>query len=150
MSETISIEQVRVEIAQVLRHKVLHSDKPYEASIYTEDRLFDAQHFAAFLPNKIVGAASIYQCSLPPETSKTTNAWRLRAIAVLPEHQNCGFGAALLHQCVDFIKIQNGALLWCETPAAAIGFFQKANFEIINDKCAARDEMANFLMRRAI
>lgn len=148
MSEAVLIEQVRVEIVQVLRHKVLHANEPYERSVYAEDRLFDAQHFAAFLPKKIVGAASVYKEVAPFEIGECAkDAWRVRGLAVLPEHRNRGCGKMLLQTCAEFVKIQRGAVLWCRAPLPVAAFFRATNFEIVDKILAIGNAEDNCVMR---
>lgn len=146
--KTVSIEQIRVEFARLIRHQVLRPNEPFESVIYAEDKSFDAQHFGAFLPKEFVGAASIYKESLPPRTSdETADVWRLRGMAVLPAHQNKGIGKRLLLECTEFIKKQNGRILWCNARTSAANFYLTANFEIIGGEFEIPKIGAHFLMR---
>ncbi len=147
MSDLITIEQIRVEFARIIRRQVFGDRQPFENVNYPEDDLFSAQHFGAFLPKEFIGAASIYKQSPPFGDDSTANAWRLRGIAVLPAHQRKGCGKLLLRELIEFIKIQNGAILWCSAPLAAIGFFRTADFEIIGDEFEPQTVAAQYLLR---
>ena len=128
----MTIEQIRVEFRRMIRQQVFGGEQPFETVIYPEDDLFSAQHFGAFLPREFVGAASIYKQPPPLVTDDLIeNAWCLRGLAVLPAHQRKGCGKMLLRELIEFIKLQNGAVLWCSAPLAAAGFFRRANFEIV-------------------
>lgn len=148
MSSLITVEQIRVEFARMIRHQVLRTQQPFDAVIYPEDDSFSAQHFGAFLPTEFVGAASIYKEPLPLiADDSTANAWRLRGMAVLPAHQNKGCGKMLLREVIEFIKIQKGAVLWCNARCTAMGFYLAANFEIVGGKFELKDIGAHYLMR---
>ncbi|MBW8048806.1 MAG: GNAT family N-acetyltransferase [Cytophagales bacterium] len=57
-------------------------------------------------------------------TSITSNAWRLRGMATIPEVRNQGCGSALLSECIKHIKRNGGAEFWCNARIGAVKFYE--------------------------
>lgn len=142
--EEVKVEQVRVELIRRLRSEILRPGLPPESSIYPSDALSEAQHFAAWFQNKIVGVASIH-----PEQLKgfgTAKAWRLRGMAVEANFQGKGIGKKILHECLEFIKQFNAEILWCNGRATALRFYQSFGFEIWGEEFAIPESGWHFVM----
>jgi GNAT superfamily N-acetyltransferase len=146
VEDVIKVEQVRVELVRRLRETVLRPDSPPELSIYPSDSSPDAQHFAAWFENKIVGAASIYPESLPANCGEFENPWRLRGMAVVLEQQGKGIGKAILREAINFIKRLDGKVLWCNGRTTALGFYRSFGFEIIGEEFDVPESGAHFVM----
>lgn len=144
MSEEIRVEQVRVELTRRLRETVLRPGFPAEMSVYPSDSLPDAQHFAAWLGNKIIGVASIHPESLTGFENK--KSWRLRGMAVAPDLQGKGIGKQILEACLKFIKQFGAEILWCNGRKTALKFYQAFGFEIIGEEFETAESGAHFVM----
>lgn len=74
----------------------------------------------------LIGIASIYR--EPPPGAADPDAWRLRGLAVLPEHQGQGVGRALVQACLEHLRGQSGATLWCNGRVSVLAFYQRLGF----------------------
>jgi predicted GNAT family N-acyltransferase len=142
--EEVRIEQVRVEVVRRLRGEVLRPGLPTQLSIYPSDALPEAQHFAAWFNNKIIGVASIHP--EPLRGFENEKAWRLRGMAVAVDFQGKGIGKLILHQCLHFIKQFNAEILWCNGRTNALGFYQSFGFVTLGDQFQVPHSGAHFVM----
>jgi GNAT superfamily N-acetyltransferase len=118
------VEQIRPELTYRLRQQVLRPGMPPEDSFFPRDKDTSSGHFAAYLEDKIVGVASIF---VEPETGGP-GIWRLRGMAVDPEQQGSGQGAALIYRVRDFVHRSGGGLIWCNARLSAEGFYSKLGY----------------------
>ena len=87
----VKIEQVSADIVRPLRHKVLRSNLPFEASIMLSDDFSDSAHFLVKKDGIIKSVASIYK--EPFEKMPTYKGYRLRGMATEPSEKGKGFGS---------------------------------------------------------
>jgi GNAT superfamily N-acetyltransferase len=120
------IRPIRAGDTRPLRHQVLRPHQPPEALVYPGDDHPLALHVGAFDGNDLVGIASVAPEAYGPEPGVA--AWRLRGMAILPRAQRRGYGAALLQACVEHIRAQGGALLWCNGRTSALPFYRALGF----------------------
>lgn len=154
MIEEVRVEQVSVELVRRLRGAVLRPGLPPKASIYPSDSSPEAQHFAAWFDNKIIGVASIHPEILPKISRELLdkdflgleNAWRLRGMAVDPNFQGKGIGKQILQECLKFIEQFNAAVLWCNGRATAWEFYRSLGFKIIGEQFDVPESGAHFVM----
>ncbi len=59
--------------------------------------------------------------------------WRLRGMAVDPDHQGIGVGTALLARVRDFVDRSGGGLIWCNARVSAQDFYVAAGFVSIGE-----------------
>jgi GNAT superfamily N-acetyltransferase len=111
-----------------LRHTLLRPHQAPDELVYPGDDAPDSLHVGAFLDEKLVGIASISRQPFPGAPERP--AWQLRGMAVLPEVQRQGHGAALLRACLEHIAIQGGEIFWCNGRVTAIPFYQAAGFQV--------------------
>ena len=78
-----------------------------------------------------MGVASLYR---EDRAGGPTGGWRLRGMATDADVRGTGFGAALLARCVDHVTASGGAELWCNARLSAVGFYQRAGFEVLSDE----------------
>lgn len=123
---TIAIRSITVEATRPIRQLVLRPGQPLAATRYPADQTPQSWHAGGYLGADLVGVASIYR--EPPPESAEPNAWRLRGMAVLPEHQGRGYGQALVRACLDHLRGQGGTLLWCNGRVSALAFYQRLGF----------------------
>jgi GNAT superfamily N-acetyltransferase len=100
-----------------------------EASFYPGDKDRNSGHFAAYVDDKVVGVASVLAAPEPDgHHIAGRGTWRLRGMAVDPDHRGEGAGTALIDRVRDFVTRAGGGLLWCNARLTAEGFYLKRGF----------------------
>lgn len=122
------VEQVRPELTYPLRQRILRPGLPPEQSLFPGDRERSSGHFAAYVDDRAVGVASVFE---EPEDDGP-GLWRLRGMAVDPEHRGAGVGLALLQRVRDFVTRSGGGVLWCNARVSAEGFYRTAGFSTVS------------------
>ncbi len=138
------IRQVSADDIRPLRHRVLRPGQGYEETAYPGDDLPDTVHFGAFDGNRLVGIASLYR------EDRSAPGWRLRGMATDDAVRGTGFGGALLAACIDHVAAAGGGELWCNARMVAVGFYQRAGFEIVSDEFDVPGIGAHVVMARAV
>ncbi len=115
-----------MEATRPIRQQVLRPGQPLDTTRYPSDQTPEAWHAGAFLGDDLIGIASIYR--EPPPGAADPDAWRLRGMAVLPEHQGRGYGRALVRACLDHLRAHGGNQLWCNGRVSALAFYQSLGF----------------------
>ena len=113
-----------------LRQRVLRPEQPFESTLYPGDDLPGTVHLGAFDGEVLVGIASLYR---EPREGED-DGWRLRGMATIPEVRGRGLGAALLDACLEHAAAAGGAEVWCNARVPAIGFYERAGFEVASDR----------------
>ena len=67
-------------------------------------------------------------------------------MAVLEAHQKKGFGKALVKYCEEYCIKENIDLIWLNTRTAAVGFYEKMNYQIIGEPFDIKDVGEHYLM----
>ncbi|WP_223753839.1 GNAT family N-acetyltransferase [Myxococcus sp. RHSTA-1-4] len=110
-----------------LRHAVLRPNQPPEMAVYPGDDDSDTLHLGLYRESRLIGVASLYR-EPPPDSLRTTTAWRLRGMAVDKALQGYGYGATLLRSCLEYAKQQGGTQVWCNARSTASGFYRSLGF----------------------
>lgn len=120
----------RVSASEVypIREQVLRPDQPPEAAVFPGDELESTAHLGIYEEGSLVGIASLYQEG--PEGYGLDNAWRLRGMAVLPEHHGHGLGSKLVHACMAYAAAHGGEQLWCNARVNARPFYEHLGLNI--------------------
>jgi GNAT superfamily N-acetyltransferase len=118
------VEQVRPEITFPLRQRVLRAGLDPETAFFPGDQDRSSGHFAAYVDHRVVGVASVLE---EPEADGP-GQWRLRGMAVDPDHQGTGAGAALIERVRDFVGRSGGGVIWCNARVSAEGFYLRLGF----------------------
>jgi GNAT superfamily N-acetyltransferase len=118
------VEQVRPDITFPLRRRVLRAGLHVSTASFPGDQDRSSGHFAAYVDDRVVGVASVLE---EPETDGP-GQWRLRGMAVDPDHQGAGTGSALIERVRDFVAGSGGGLIWCNARLTAVGFYDKQGF----------------------
>jgi GNAT superfamily N-acetyltransferase len=128
------VEQVRPEVTYRLRQEVLRPGRPPETAFFAGDRDRSSGHFAAYVDDEVVGVVSVMA---DPESDgpgfKGQGVWHLRGMAVDPEQQGTGVGAALIARLRDFVQRSGGGLIWCNARVSAKGFYERQGFIQVGD-----------------
>jgi GNAT superfamily N-acetyltransferase len=125
----VFVRRAAVEELIELRHRVLRAGLPVETAHFEGDHEPDALHFAAELRGRIVGC-----CTLIRRPYEGRPGWQLRGMAVEPELQRSGIGAALLAEVDRFMQSQPPELvLWCNARVPASRFYLKHGWECVGE-----------------
>ncbi|MGF1635187.1 MAG: GNAT family N-acetyltransferase [Phycisphaerae bacterium] len=125
------VQVLQVPIADVLpvRGSVLRQGRPPETWHFPGDA--DALHFAARVDGQVVGVASLYNDPRRPE--EQGQSWRLRGMAVLPDHQQKRLGVRLVTACAAAASEHGATRLWCNARLPAQGFYARLGFDTLGD-----------------
>ena len=126
---SVDVEQVPFWLVLPLRQRVLRPHQRIAEVRFEGDEV--GTHFGAFDDaGDLVGIASL----IPDSTSRRAGlTWRLRGMAVVPEHQREGIGASLLRAVVDFVSRAGDGGIWCAARVPAIGFYEQFGFMSVGD-----------------
>ncbi len=124
----------RVSASEVypIRQQVLRPDQPPESAVYPRDELESTYHIGVFEEGSLVGIVSLYPEG--PEGYEMDNAWRVRGMAVLPEHHGRGLGSKLLQACMAYAAAHGGTALWCNARVMARPFYELRGLSIDGEK----------------
>lgn len=95
---------------------------------FANDRLEGAFHLGVLRADDLIGVGSFY-----PEAHPALKGWkqyRLRGMAVHPDHQRQGAGDLLLRFGMDHLKTQHADLLWCNARLTAVPFYARLGLEV--------------------
>ncbi|MNE82864.1 Acetyltransferase (GNAT) family protein [compost metagenome] len=67
-------------------------------------------------------------------------------MAVLETHQKKGFGEALVKYCEAHCNENQIALIWFNARTAAVGFYQKMNYQPLGEAFEIKDVGEHYLM----
>ncbi len=128
---SIEIRLIAVQDTYPIRKRVLWPDDPPETLHRPGDEAENTRHVGGFWAGQLVSIATVVQ-DAPPDTQQPT-AWRLRAVATLPEFQGRGIGKQVIEHCMAYAIEQGGTLLWCNARPDAVGFYERLGFQIEGD-----------------
>ena len=100
----------------------LRADEPYLPPDATAS---STVAFAALDERDEVIGAAVLTPDEPPFGATGGRAWRLRGMAVAPEHRNRGIGGALLDAHIAHVAGLGGGILWCNARIAARGLYAR-------------------------
>ena len=116
MGRELRVERVERDQIRDLRERVLsHPDQPVRT--VSGDHATTTRHWAALLDAQVIGCVSVMQL----------RGYALRAMAVAPEHQRQGVGAALLRVVVDQVREP----LWCNARLSAVPFYTRMGWQAV-------------------
>jgi GNAT superfamily N-acetyltransferase len=132
------VEVTRVSAADVLdvRRAVLRDGRTDVPADFPEDDGPRAIHVGARRPaaapprqTPLIGVATLFPSPRPDEP----DAWQLRGMAVLPEHQGQGIGGALLAEGARLVKEAGGSQVWAHARNTALGFYERQGWKVVGD-----------------
>jgi GNAT superfamily N-acetyltransferase len=126
----LRIEPVPLVRVVPLRAAVLR-DGDMAAAVWALDDHPQAVHLAASVGEDLLGVTSVVPDPLPEGTGAA--AWRLRGVAVREDVRGQGIASALVAEVVRRIPPSPDPpqLLWCNARTSALGFWERAGFEIV-------------------
>jgi len=122
---------------QFIRHKVLwpHRESVEVCTIDIDDNK-DTIHLGAFIEDELVSIATFFKMKsdrLIDNKIYFEHAYRLRAMATLPQFEGKNAGRAILTFAMDHLREMNADAIWCNARAVALGFYEKLGFEMIDE-----------------
>lgn len=127
--QTVIVRRATVRELIDLRHRVLRAGLHVETAHFEGDDEPDAVHLAAEWDGRVVGC-----CTLIRRPFEGRDGWQLRGMAVEPELQRLGIGAALLAEVDRFMRTQPpDLLLWCNARVPASGFYERLGWRIVSE-----------------
>lgn len=124
--------EVAVEATFALRELLLRADRRDLPVRMAEDDMAGAFHLAVLHQGEAVGVVSV--CPAEPEFPAASHAYRLRQMAVRPDLQGHGVGAALFAGVVDVLRGRGRAgTLWAESRDTSLGFYLAQGMRIVPD-----------------
>jgi GNAT superfamily N-acetyltransferase len=142
------IQKIEYKATFAVRYPVLRDGKPIESCYFEGDDSPTSSHFGLFLDKKIIGVASIFKNKNSIFNSE--NQFQIRGMAILPEFQKHGFGKDLMKYCEDYIKCQNGILIWFNARENAVSFYEKLGYNIIGTPFLIEDIGIHYIMKKEI
>src|SRR6185437_15184682 len=129
MSKSSSMAQIRAvsqEQVQDFRWRILRPSEKAD-SIYELDDAPETLHVGAFVGPDLAGVATV--CQEPTPGTRNNVAWRLRGMATAEESRGFGIGKELAERCLEYVRSQGGALVWCSARSSAVDFYESLGFE---------------------
>lgn len=127
----LTIADVAVGDTHPLRRRVLREDRAEASVDYPEDASAEAFHLAAECGGVIVGVATF--APVPTPHRPGAPAWRLRGMAVAPEHHGQGVGRAMMETAKDRARQAGVGVLWADGRDTALGFYTGSGWMIEGD-----------------
>jgi len=126
---SVEVHSITAEQTLLLRLPILRAGLPRETAVFPGDDHPSTCHFGAFVSERLVGVASIYEARFA-ERPEIVNAWQLRGMATLPEVRGQGCGRVLLTRCVEEARVRNAELLWCNARTPAVSFYARHGWQV--------------------
>lgn len=123
-----TIKQISATDTYAVRLPVLRTGKPIESCAFAGDDLITTVHFGIYTDNNITGCASVFKAG--NAIFDISNQYQLRGMAVLEQHQKKGFGELLVAEAEQYIKSENGKLIWFNARENAVAFYKKMGYSI--------------------
>lgn len=111
------VEQIFPSLTWRIRHAAMYPDHPFDFVKLTND--FDGIHFGIYENHDLVGVVSLFI---------NGEVGQFRKLSVLPVVQGKGLGSQLMHELIDFCKLQKLTKLWCNARINAKTFYFKLGF----------------------
>lgn len=138
----MTVDRVPADVVRPLRTRVLRPAWTHRLATYPEDDAPATVHVAAWKGPDVVGVATVYPEPPPdarrgaiPEAAYADGAgWRLRGMATAPEVRGQGFGAAVLLEGFEAIRVAGGTHLWCNARSGAVPFYRSLGLATVGDE----------------
>lgn len=125
---SIEVRRASDDEVRALRLGGLRPTAPVVPSPYDLDPA--TVHIGAFVAGTAVGCASVF----PEAYDGEPNAWRLRGMAVSPEHQGQGIGRLVLEAAVATARAAGAPLLWANGRTSALGFYKPLGWQPVGEE----------------
>ena len=133
----IQIVQITALETFLVRHPVLRNGKPIESCHFDGDDLVSTKHFGLFDNGILAGVISVFEKSFAAFTNQTQ--FQIRGMAVLENFRKRGFGEQLVLEVEQYVRTQNGELIWFNARENAVNFYSNLGYQIIGDAFEIKD-----------
>ncbi len=120
------------ELTKPLRHQVLwpHIADENNCTIDIDNRS-DAIHLGTYDDERLVSILSLFQMDTPklPDVKQ----YRLRAMATDPDYRGRGAGTLIVELAKYMIDDMGYDVLWCDARKVALGFYNRLEFQEIDE-----------------
>jgi GNAT superfamily N-acetyltransferase len=135
-----SVVSLNLRDAIAVRHAAYYPglDVPLTKARLDCDGDLETSHFGVFENRTCIAVGSLTNGAPSPRTEHE-RPFRLRGMAVLPEHQGRRLGAAVLRYAIERVEEVGGGLMWGNIRVAMTGFYEKYGFTMSEDTFFVRD-----------
>jgi GNAT superfamily N-acetyltransferase len=127
----VEVRDIDLAATMDLRKRVLRSHLPDAPATSAHDALPGTWHLGAFRDGRLVGVISGFAEDAPGRPG--VPAQRFRFMAVDPEEQGTGVGAAILGEVIARARAHGDSLLWANGRDTALAFYVRLGFEVVGD-----------------
>jgi GNAT superfamily N-acetyltransferase len=127
----VEVRDIDLAATRDLRMRVLRSHLPDAPASSPRDPLPGTWHLGAFRDGRLVGVISGFAEDAPGHPG--VPAQRFRFMAVDPEAQGTGVGAALLGEVIARARARADRILWANGRDTALPFYARLGFEVVGD-----------------
>lgn len=143
---TKTIQPISALESYSVRHPVLRKGKPLESCYFEGDTLPSTHHFGLFIDNILVGVASLFKNK--NKLFEEDQQYQLRGMAVLPSHQRQGLGEDLISAIEEYVKKNNGEIIWFNARAVAVNFYKRLGYELTGMPFDIKDIGTHYIMSK--
>ena len=126
------IKEISSDLAKPLRQKILMSHRSLNDCCFEGDLDQSSAHFGYYIENEIKAIATLL-ASKTSQLPSSKKMFRLRGMAVDTEYRGQNIGRKLIEKLEEYVKIQNGDLIWCDARIGAFDFYKKLGFKKIGE-----------------
>ena len=127
----MEIKTLTAEETRPHRLAILRPGQDISAVTYQQDEDQRTGHFAVVENDNVLGVSVLLPDPFPDDKSL---AWRIRGMAVYPDHQGRGLGKKLLQACIDYAESSEVPGIWCNARTSATKFYSAFGFEVSGDE----------------
>lgn len=111
-----------------IRQQVLRPNLTVDQCHFDGDLDEATFHLGAFADGTLIGIATMMRDTSPELTDVSSDQFRLRGMAVIPEYRDQGIGRAILDACIEEVRQRECDLFWCNARETAARFYTAAGF----------------------
>ena len=126
--QTHTVEKISAADTLSIRQQVLRPNWTIEQCQFECDLQETTFHIGAFKDGGLIGIATMMRDRSAELTDISTDQFRLRGMAVLPEYRNQGVGRSILDECLQQVRLRECNLFWCNARIKAERFYTAAGF----------------------
>ncbi len=127
----VEVRDIDLAATMDLRKRVLRSHLPEAPASSPRDPLPGTWHLGAFRDGRLVGVISGFAEDAPGHPD--VRAQRFRFMAVEPDEQGTGVGAALLSEVIARARARADSLVWANGRDTALPFYARLGFEVVEE-----------------
>ena len=131
-----------------VRLPVLRPGKPIESCHFEGDDLETTKHFGLFENEILAGIISVFKQN--HAAFANDNQFQIRGMAVLENFRKHGFGEQLVRHVENYVKEQNGDLIWFNAREAAVKFYSNLDYQIVGGAFDIPDVGIHYMMYKIL